>query len=130
MTGTITEDRANIIANAILTDGNGCGGRDWLERHFIGHDELGDFLDAAVEHARLLAYATRADMSFSTHKGKVGSTTETWSVAIPHKHTDNVLAVAESGIVTALLIPGELTEEAMEQLSLPFDPDTGEVLDC
>lgn len=129
MKGIITEDRANIIANAILTDGNGCGSREWLERHFIGYDELTDFLDAAVEHTRLLAFTSRAEMEFSTHKGKVGSTNEMWSVAIPHKYTDNVLAVAESGLVTALLIPGELADEALDQLELPFDPDTGEVFD-
>lgn len=56
MRETINEARANIIRNAILSDGDCCGSREWLDDHNVSRDELVAFLDAAVEYARAVDY--------------------------------------------------------------------------
>lgn len=43
--GKLDEARANIIRNAILTDGTVCGSQMWLENHHIGREEFETFLE-------------------------------------------------------------------------------------
>ena len=66
--------------------------------------------------------AVGVKMSLSTHKGKVGSPIETWSVAIPQKYTNAILGVAEDGEVYAVLVPAKLVEGNV------IDTETGEIL--
>jgi hypothetical protein len=66
--------------------------------------------------------AVGVKMGLSTHKGKVGSSVETWSVTIPQKYTNAILSVAPSGDVYAVLVPAELVEGTL------VDTETGEIL--
>lgn len=66
--------------------------------------------------------AVGVKMELSTHKGKVGSSVETWTVTIPQKYTNAILSVAPHGEVYAVLVPAELVEGTL------VDTETGEIL--
>ncbi len=135
MEGKLTEDAAYAIADAIRNDGTFCGTDEWLGAHGIGRDEFETFLAVPAEYARVAAYRAshvgvgevEVEMTFTTHKGKVGSEDESWTVFIPHRHTNRVLSVAEGGKVVGRLMPSEMVMTQPDQMELPIDPVTGEV---
>lgn len=135
MEGRLTEDKAHAIADAIRNDGTFCGTDEWLATHDIGRDEFETFLADACDYARVVenrstytgSVEVEVEMTFTTHKGKVGSEDETWAVFIPHKHTNRVLSVAEHGKVVARLTPSELAVTSPDQMEIEFDTETGEV---
>jgi len=125
MEGRLDAQRAEFIAQVCKTN-------SWfdvpLEEKGIGRDEWESFLRYAVEAAQLkdnreaASYDGSVDVeiTFVSHRGKVGQDEEKWDVMIPHRHTDKVLAVAGGGKVIATITP--------EQLTIPIDADTGEIL--
>lgn len=127
MEGRIGADRVDFIANVCRTN-------SWfnapLEEKGITADEWEAFVSFAEEYARISESrasgvypgSVEVEMVFSTHSGKVGQDDEKWNVLIPHRYTDKVLRVAESGTVIGTLASAQVT------VPMSFDPSTGEVV--
>lgn len=116
MPARLTEDRANIIANAIRNDGTFCGTPEWLESHFVTRDEFESFLEYAVRlstmydwrESNMTVGSVEARLTFTKHSGKVGSDEEQWTVFAPQSDTTRILRVAETGPVVAQLYPEQM----------------------
>ena len=135
MSDKLTEDRAQIIYNAVMNDPSFFLQDGWLLEHHVTRDECETFLQYAVDLARMYEWreanrtvgAVEVPLEFTKHSGKVGSDDEQWTVFAPQVDTTKILRVAESGKVIATLEP--------EQMPLPLDGDlavvdmsTGELL--
>ena len=132
--GRLGEDRANIIRNAILTDGTFCGTPEWLESHHVDREEFEAFLDYAVRLSQMYDWrdanrdvgSVEVALTFTKHSGKVGSSQETWQVFAPTADTMRILRVAESGEVDATLTPRQMPLD-LDGVAL-VDVETGEVV--
>lgn len=135
MEGILTEDRANLIRNAIVNDGTFVGSPEWLDVHNFTRDEFLTFLSIPAEYAQMAEFKqlnpdvgeVEVEMLLTTHSGKVGSPDEKWAVMIPQKYTNAVLRVAEHGSVIATLVPKQLSF-ALDDDYATVDTLTGELV--
>ena len=135
MEGRLGEDRANIIRQAIRTDGFSVGSQEWLDSHYVSRDEFETFLMYAVEMAKNLDWresnlevgSAEVEMQFVSHTGKVGDTDEKWTVRIPNEYTRDVLMVAGStDRVIAHIFPNQLTMD-LDGKQVDMSSFTGEI---
>lgn len=134
MADILTEDRAQIIANAVRNDGTFCGSKEWLGDHHIGKDEWDAFLEYPIRLAQMYEWreanltvgSCEVELTFTKHAGKVGSDDEQWTVFAPQVDTSKILRVAETGTVVAQLFPKQMPMDG-ENVAL-VNVSTGEVL--
>lgn len=129
------EGKANIIRNAIKSDGFSVGSREWLESHYISADEFESFLDYGVLMARNLDWrdsnldvgSAEVEMQFISHTGKVGDNYEKWTVHVPNEYTKDILVVAGStDRVLAHVFPNQLVMDLDGDMAM-VDAFTGEL---
>lgn len=134
MPARLGEDRANIIMNAVLTDGTFCGTPEWLESHHITREEFETFLEYPARLARMYEWresnmavgSVEAELTFTKHSGKVGQDEESWTVFAPTGDTQKILRVAETGKVIAQLTPQQMPLDLDGVVMV--DERTGEVV--